>query len=56
MNFTILNQIEKILRKVDCESYSLQINFDEHSKVLIEKKPEPKSKQTIGFSIEKENK
>lgn len=51
MDFTILNSIEQSLRTVECKSYSLEIKFDNDTKVSIEKKPDEPQKK-IGFSEE----
>lgn len=48
MDFTLLNKIEESLKSVECKSYSLEIKFDDSSKVTVEKKPEEPQKK-IGF-------
>jgi len=48
MDFTALNKIEKSLKSVECKSYSLEIKFNDDSKVTIEKKPDEPEKK-IGF-------
>ena len=53
MNFSIaaLSQIEESLKSLNCKSYSLDIRFDQDTRIFIEKKPTEKER-TIGYNQE----
>jgi hypothetical protein len=44
MDFKIIADIETQLKSVDCKSYTLDIKFDNDTRLFIEKKPEDKPK------------
>ncbi len=47
MDYEILSKIDEQLKALSCKSYTLEIKFDNDTKLNIEKKPE--DKHPIGF-------